>query len=78
MKLTKSKLERIIQEELEEVMGAPPEILEIKELLAGAHSLYKKLPNELKHYMIENFEMYAQRWREEAQGTKETPEYETN
>ena len=52
------------------------QIAQIKALILDAHNLYKQLPDKLKPYLIENFEMYAQRWRKSLEGTEEAEAHE--
>ena len=69
MKLTNSKLKQLIKEVAEEGFETESEqpewTSEVEELLEQAADLYDSLPDEGKEHMTQNFEEYAERWREE-------------
>ena len=71
MKLTKTKLKQLIREALE---GESEWVQEMEDVMKDAHELYKRMPEEGKRHFIENFEMYAKRWKDELEGGEE--EYE--
>jgi len=74
MKLTKTKLKQIIKEELSGVWWTNM----TEDLLKKAQDMYRQAPPEGKQYMTKNFEMYAQKWREEQQaGSEEEELYES-
>ena len=76
MKLTKTKLKQIIKEELEnsvqerELSGENVWWINMTEdLLLKAQDMYRQAPPEGREYMIKNFEMIAQKWKEEMENS---------
>jgi|7_EtaG_2_1085326.scaffolds.fasta_scaffold223719_2 hypothetical protein len=76
MKLTKTKLKQIIKEELEnsvqerELSGENVWWINMTEdLLLKAQDMYRQAPPAGKEYMTKNFEMYAQKWREDMENS---------
>ena len=76
MKLTKTKLKQIIKEELEnsaqerELSGENVWWINMTEdLLLKAEDMYRQAPPEGREHMIKNFEMYAQKWKEDTENS---------
>lgn len=72
MKVTKSQIRQIIQEEVERARyKTVRDILrnrwrgKMEQVVLSAHNLFKKLPEEVKPYFIQNFEMYVKLWKGE-------------
>jgi uncharacterized protein YecA (UPF0149 family) len=68
MKLSKSKLKQLIKEVFEEEVVAEDALRnQMEDLMYAAAKLYKSLPKEGKEHLTQNFEDYAQKWREDMQ-----------
>ena len=68
MKITKSQLNQIIKEELEKSLTSEMNeewLAEMEQVVLSAHNLFKRLPQEAKPHLIQNFEMYVKLWKDE-------------